>query len=120
MKSGWIEHKNKKIFFAQFCEFDRDEDAVIAEINFSKKSVYNFPEKSALLLVDVHGTAGTIRVVECLKDTALSVKKIFKKTAVIGVDGFKKVLLRGIVRFSGMEINSFEDIEAAKEWLIQD
>ncbi|MFH1460257.1 MAG: hypothetical protein ABIG64_07825 [Candidatus Omnitrophota bacterium] len=120
MKSGWIEHKGKKIFMARYNDFNKIEQLEDGEILFVTQTLIKEPEKSVLLLVDVRNSPGTPRRVDSLKDSALKLKNIIRKTAIVGVLGIKKILLNAVITFSGMELHSFEDIEAAKEWLVSE
>ncbi|MFH1460260.1 MAG: STAS/SEC14 domain-containing protein [Candidatus Omnitrophota bacterium] len=120
MKSGWIEYKEKRIWFAQYNDLGRDVQAFEREVLLVTQIMIKEPEQSILLLIDYRGTGGSMKFFEVLKDSALKVKKFTKKSAVVGVEGIKRVLLKSIIRFSALDVKIFDDLEAAKEWLVQD
>jgi hypothetical protein len=39
--------------------------------------------------------------------------------AVVGVPGYKRILLRAVIAFIGQDIKPFETLEEAKDWLVQ-
>ena len=119
MKSKWIEHQGKRIFFADYSGF-QDFDAFKAEADDSTSITITQPDNSVLLLVDVTDTAGNQEMVDYIIKSANKDKEKMKKTAVIGVSGYRRIFLRTVVRFTGMSLKDFSDIEEAKDWLVKD
>lgn len=118
MKSTWITHKEKKIFYADYSDFEKDFKRLKAEVDYANAIMLMEPKDSLLLLVNVNGTVGTSEVTFYLKDAALKVKKHVRKAAVIGVSGVRLALLRSVTYLSGMDVVPFDDIEKAKDWLV--
>jgi len=117
MQSEWITHKGKRIFYSNLSGFHTDVTALGAEIDESDTVICQQPENSILVLVDVRGSVGSTEVVQLFKDSSIRTKKYVRKTAVIGISGFRKVLLDAITRFSGRNATTFDDLDAAKDWL---
>jgi hypothetical protein len=40
------------------------------------------------------------------------------KTAILGITGARRALLDIVVRFSGMQVVPFDDVQKAKDWLV--
>ena len=118
MQSEWITHKGKRIFFTNLSGFQSDVEALGAEIAAAGDIICQQPENSVLVLVDIRDTVGTTEAVQLLKASSLGTKKHVRKTATVGVSGFRKVLLDAINRFSGRNVTLFDDLDAAKDWLI--
>ena len=118
MKSTWITHKEKKIFYADYSDFEKDFKKLKAEIDHANAVMLLEPKDSLLLLVNVDGTIGTSEITFYLKDAAIKVKKHVRKAAVIGVSGVRLALLRSVTYLSGMDVVPFDDIEKAKDWLV--
>jgi len=118
MQSEWITHKGKRIFCSNLSGFHTDVEALGAEIDAAGAAICQQPENSVLVLVDVQSSVGSTEAVQLLKDSALRTKKYVRKTATIGVSGFRKVLLNAINRFSGRNVTVFDDLDAAKDWLV--
>lgn len=120
MKSGWIVYKNKRILYADYSHFVADSEERRMEIVQINELACHEPQGSVLLLVNVEGSTGTKEAVADLKESAVKVKSSVVKTAVVGVTGFKAVLMKMIGSYSGLPMVPFNDLEAAKEWLIKD
>jgi hypothetical protein len=120
MKSKWINHKEKKIFFADYSDFEKDFEKLKKEVTQANAIMVREPKRSLLLLVNVHGTTGTAEITFFLKDAAIQVKANVRKAAVIGVSGVRLALLRSVSYLSGMDIRPFDDIESAKDWLVSE
>jgi hypothetical protein len=120
LKSTWINHKGKKIFYADYSYLEKDFDKLKAEVNSANAIMVREPKGSLLLLVDVNNTTGTSENTFFLKDAAIRVKAHVRKAAVVGVSGVRLALLRSVSYLSGMDIKPFEDIEAAKDWLARE
>ncbi len=118
MQSEWITHKGKRIFYSNLSGFLTDTAALDEELKGAGDAICQQPENSVLVLVDVRDTVGAAEVVQLLKNSSLRTKKHVRKTATVGIAGFRKVLLDAINRFSGRNVTLFDDPDAAKDWLI--
>jgi len=74
--------------------------------------------KPYLLLVDVTDCYANNEVVERFKEAASEVKAFADKTAVVGIEGIRKVLLKAVIKFSHIELAEFETEDEAKKWLV--
>ncbi len=117
MQSEWITHKGKRIFFANLSGFHTDTEALGAEIAKGGAVVCQQPENSVLILADARGSVGSTEAIQLLKNSSLKTTKHIRKTAIIGISGYRKVLLDAFNRFSGRNVTSFDDLDAAKDWL---
>ena len=120
MKSGWIVYKNQRILYADYTGFEMDFEGVNAEIAYINTLACQEPPDSVLLLVNVQGTTGTREAIGALKESAAKIKQSVFKTAVVGITGFKEVLMKMIASYSGLSMVAVKDLEAAKEWLIKE
>ena len=80
----------------------------------------NEPTKSVLLLVDVRETAGISENTDILSKSVLKVKGHVARTAVVGVEGYRRIILRAVAAVSGMALTPVDDMEEAKAWLTVD
>ncbi|HOY10678.1 MAG TPA: hypothetical protein PLB05_11490, partial [Candidatus Omnitrophota bacterium] len=109
MKSGWIVHKNKRILYADYRGFPADSEEQKAEIAHVNELACREPRGTVLLLVNVEGSTGTKDAISSLKESAVKVKHSVVKTAVVGVTGFKSILMNIIVNYSGLSMVTFKD-----------
>ena len=119
MKSRWIDHKGQQIIYGDYANFNDDVDGLKKEIDSVEVEIVQRPENSVRFLVDVRETAGIPEITEHLTKAAISIRKYVLKTGVIGVSGFRKLLVRSIANVSGMELTLFEDVNEALDWLAE-
>jgi hypothetical protein len=117
MKSYWISHQNKKIFYARYDNLSLED--LQQEMSAAAKEVNQHAPDSVLLLINTTGTIISPAALNLFKDTATATKKQIHKTAVLGVTGARRTMLDIVVKFSGMNVVPFEDEQQAKTWLIQ-
>jgi len=117
MRSKWIEHKGKRIVLADYSGFGADLTGLKAEVEHASDLTMKEPLDSVLSLVDVTGTSGTPEIVDYIKTAAVATKPYVRKMAVVGIQGYRKILLRAVIAFSGQAIHPCDTIEQAKEWL---
>ena len=118
MKSKWITHAGKSIFHIDLSDFWTDADALRTELDEASAITCQQPEDSLLVLTDVRGTVLSSEVLNIGKESSAKTTKHVRKTAVLGISGFRKVLLDAVSRFSGQSFAVFEDAEEAKDWLV--
>lgn len=73
---------------------------------------------SLLVLTDVRDTVLSSEAVSIGKESSAQTTKHVRKTAVIGISGFRKVLIDAVSRFSGQRFALFDDVGGAKDWLV--
>jgi hypothetical protein len=118
MKSHWMTHNGKNIFFADYSHMTIDD--LKAEIAQVEPLLCSQPKNSVLCLADVTGSYASPDAVKITKELTAKTNYHVHKRAVIGVVGVQKALLKAITQFSEHETASFGSIESALEWLVQD
>ena len=116
MRSHWEDYKGKRIFIGCYEHMTLDEyRAEAAEV---EREIMKQAPDSVLLLVE---TAGLIMSPETLSVTKGLTKRTqpnVHKTAILGITGARRALLDIVVKFSGMQMVPFGDIQKAKDWLV--
>ena len=119
MKSRWINHKGKQIFYMDFSGFGHDVAGLKAEINATTEIAKQQPEKSILGITDMRGTTVSSEAAELFKNSGATIQKYFRKQALVGMSGgFRMVIFQAVSRVIGAEGKLFDDIEPAKDWLV--
>lgn len=116
-RAKFIKHDWRQIFLLDFSGCSVDE--AIQAITEASEIIRSQPADSLLILTDVTGARYNLEVVEKLKDFTIANKPYVKASAVIGLDGLKKIVYNAVMMFSNRKITVFEDIETAKAWLIE-
>ena len=120
MRSNWIEYKGKKIFFQDFSKHFYNAPAVKAELTEVQKIVMGEPQNSVLVLTDMRDTNIGTDLLPAMNAASAATKNHVRKTAVLGVTGMKRKLADLLTVLTGQPLKYFDDIEAAKRWLVED
>jgi hypothetical protein len=120
MRSKWIEHQGKKIFYQDFSRQFYNSTAVKAELDEVQKVVMAEPMDSVLVLSDFRDTSVGSDLLSSMNAASNATKGYVRKTAVLGVTGMKRKLADLLTALTGQQLKYFDDIEAAKNWLVQD
>ena len=116
-KVRFIHHRGKPILFLDFSHCSTDE--VFKTIDEAKQIIRTQPQKSVLTLTDVTNTKYNMETTQAMKELANGNKPYVKAGAVVGIDGLKKIIYEAVTRFSGRNIPVFDDVEKAKDWLVE-
>jgi hypothetical protein len=120
MRSQWISHKDHQIFWQDFSHHGLlDIEAVKEELMLVEEIVIQQPENSLLVLADFRNTQIGKDLMDAMIASSSTTKSHIKKTAVLGVFGTKRILADALVRFTGQQLTFFDDIEKAKDWLVE-
>jgi hypothetical protein len=119
MKSEWITHQGQAIFCYDYTGFGLDVAGLKAEMEAAQAVIEQQPENSMLILVDIRGTVVSREVSGLIKENARRTKPYAQKVAVVGVKGVVRVIADSIGRLTrGTPQAFFDDLEEAKDWLI--
>lgn len=113
-----IFHKEKKIYFSDWTNLKTPEQA-IPVMNETSDFIVNLNQKNLLEIIDVKGSFATSDVLKNLKEINNKVKSFSKKKAFVGLTTAQRIILNGINVFSGTQIQGFDNLEEAKDWLVK-
>ena len=120
MRSNWIEHKGKRIFYQDFSKHFYNSAAVKAELVEVQKVVLAEPLNSVLVLSDMRDTNIGSDLLPAMNAASSATKNHIRKTAVLGVAGMKRKLADLLTALTGQPLKYFDDIESAKDWLTEE
>jgi len=120
MRSNWIEHKGKKIFYQDFSKNFYNAAAVKAELAEVQKTVLTEPQNSVLVLTDMRDTNVGPDLIPAMNAASTATKNHVRKTAVLGVTGMKRKLADMLTILTGQQLKYFDDAESAKSWLVEE
>jgi len=119
MRSNWIEYRGKQILYQDFSKNFFNSAAVKAELDGVKKIVLAQPLNSVLVLSDFRDTNVGSDLLGAMNSASEATKPHVYKTAVLGVTGMKRKLADLLTALTGQPLKYFDDIEAAKNWLVE-
>lgn len=120
MRSNWIEHNGRKIFYQDFSKHFYNSAAVKAELAKVQNIVMAQPLNSVRVLSDFRDTSVGTDLLSAMNTASASTKVYVNKTAVLGVTGMKRKLADLLTALTGQPLKYFDDIESAKNWLAED
>ena len=121
MKSHWIEHQGKRIFYADYSSFGDDADALYQEAEPAIQTLAAEPEKSALVIANFEGTNSSIMNSDVFKQLLPKSNPSVKRRAFLGMGGAKKFFLTTLNSLmSGSRGLAFDSLDQALEWIIKD
>jgi hypothetical protein len=116
MRSHWEDYKGKRIFVGCYEHLTLDEYR--AEAAEAEKEMLKQPPNSVLLLVLTEGLIMSPQALSLTKGLAKRTQPRVHKTAILGITGARRALLDIVVKFSGMQVVPFDDVQKAKDWLV--
>ena len=120
MRYQWIEHKGKRIFYQDFSQNFYNSEAVKAELDEVQKIVVAEPLNSLLVISDLRDTEIGGDLLKSMNEASRATKSHIRKTAVLGVTGVKRQLGDLLTKLTGQALKYFDNIDAAKNWLVED
>src|SRR5829696_3691760 len=120
MRSIWIEHKGRKIFYQDFSKNFYNAAVVKTELGEVQRVVTAEPKDSVLVLSDFRDTNVGSDLLSSMNVASAATKAHVRKTAVLGVIGMKRKLADLLTALTGQPLKYFDDIESAKNWLAED
>jgi hypothetical protein len=113
----FIVHSWRQILLLDFSHCSTDE--AINVIDKAIKVIRSQPESSLLIVTDVTGAKYDLKVIEKFKEFTSGNKPFVKASAVVGLAELQKVVYNAATLFSKRTLPLFDDIEKAKDWLIE-
>ena len=113
-----IFHKEKKIYYSDWTDLKTPEQA-FEVMNETSDFIVKQGQKNLLELINVKGSYATSEVLKSLKEINQKVKLYSKKKAMVGLSTSQRVILNTINIFSGTQIQGFDNVEDAKDWLVK-
>ncbi|NPA37279.1 MAG: hypothetical protein GXO47_10570 [Chlorobi bacterium] len=86
-------------------------------ISESAEYIRSQPEHSLITLTNLKNMHFNSEIKELFSDFIKKNKPHIKSSAVIGLSGLQQFVYNGIMKITGRNIRSFENINTAKDWL---
>jgi hypothetical protein len=120
MRSQWQTHNGRRYLLCAFDHFGTDVAGLAAEIDAVDAEILRQPPDSVLLLVDLHDTTTSGKVVDLFKSSSLRTKGYVRRQAIIGIHGIQKMLAQAVAWFSRETFVVFDTAAAARDWLVDE
>jgi hypothetical protein len=113
-----ISHRGHDIMLLDYSDVIDTAEA-LAEIEKSKGIIAQHAPDSLRTLTYVEGARYTAPVIDAMKDLVAHNRPYVKAAAVVGMNTLHRIIYRAVVAFSRRNIHVFDDLEQAKDWLVE-
>ncbi len=117
MGAEWINHKGKKILFINYGKLSLPE--MLALVKKAAAMIVASGSSENLTLTDVSDAFVNNEFIAFAKEQSKISLPLTKKSAIVGVTGVKKILLKGVNAFTSKPRVPFDTVEQAKNWLVE-
>ncbi|MCC5919940.1 MAG: STAS/SEC14 domain-containing protein [Cyclobacteriaceae bacterium] len=114
-KLSTLRHQGTDLYYTDLSDSHPEEVIELCKKSQQKMKAYEFG--SVLSLINVSNIRFDKDVIQVIKETTKANKPYIKASAVVGLSGFTKVLIKVVMSFSGRDLRVFDDLESAKNWL---
>jgi hypothetical protein len=111
------EYKGKQILIEDYSNTTKAEFA--EAVASAKTIIHQQPAESVLAVVNMSDVPIDSEIVRMVKEFTAENKPFMKAVAIVGLDSFSKILLKGIEMFSSRHFDLFMNVQQAKDWLIE-
>ena len=117
-KTGIYVHKGHKIILLDLKGVQPE--GIVSRVEQAKKMIFESPPVSVLILTDFRNMRYDKERTEYAKQTSKEIKPFVKKSALLGIEGLKKIIVQSMMVFSGRtNMKPFSEVKEALEWLIR-
>lgn len=119
MKSTWIEHQGKRIFYADYSGFGSDSVALQQEVNEAVNAISSEPENSVLVLVNFEDTDTSMANLAVIRKLIARANRAVTRRALLGLSGSRRFFITTFANVTGNTlVMAFDTREKALDWLV--
>jgi hypothetical protein len=112
----FVRHRGRPILLIDFSHLDRTED-ILEVIGTAKQVVAKQPPSSVRTLTNVYRARYSPPVMDALKELTVHNRPYVTAAAVVGMEGLHRILFRAVLVFSRRNLEAFDTMEEARDWL---
>lgn len=109
-------HRGKPILLIDFSHLEETED-ILRVARAAKEVVAKQPPASLRTLSNVYRARYSPPVMDAIKELAVHNRPYVTAAAVVGMEGLHRILFRAVLLFSRRNMEAFDSLDAAKDWL---
>ncbi len=117
-RAKFVRHKDKMLLYFDFSDLGIEDSRQVCE--YVKGLISRMPKSSVLTLVNVANVKYDAAFRELSSDLAEHNKPYVLAGAVIGVEGWRKLIFMVTIKLTGRNnLKMFDDEEVARDWLVE-
>jgi hypothetical protein len=118
-RTRFIELAGCRILLLDFSGISEPQQALDAIAEARAVVAQQRPDGSLLTLTDVAGSHFDSGVLKAIRELAEHNRPYVRAGAVVGLTGLMRVVYNTLIHLTGRNLRSFDDLESAREYLIQ-
>jgi hypothetical protein len=116
-RTRFIDHRGSQILYYDFAGVE-DVDEGLRIVQAAVPRILGQPPSSVRTLVNVKDSTFDARIARAVQHLASHNKPFVLASAVVGLSGLQRVILSAVMRVTGRQFATFDDIDEAKDWLV--
>lgn len=112
----FVQHRGKRILLIDFSHLERTDD-ILEVVRAAREVVAKQPPASLRTLSNVYRARYSPPVMDAIKELAVHNRPYVTAAAVVGMEGLHRILFRAVLMFSRRNMESFDTVDAARDWL---
>lgn len=117
-RTRFIDHHGCPILLYDFAGVD-DVAFGLRIVEAARPRILGQPPKSVRTLVTVQGSKFDTQIAKAVQELARHNKPFVLASAIVGLSGLQRVILTAVMRATGRTFATFDDLERAKDWLVE-
>ncbi|GAA0731277.1 hypothetical protein GCM10009430_43270 [Aquimarina litoralis] len=117
-KPLWKHHKGVEYIEINLAQFI-SEDLMIKHYAEACDMILQRPDKSVRIFTDITDINPSLDAIRFCKDIGRKAQRGIKSSAIIGTVGFKTIMLKIYIRYSGSPVKIFSSKDAALDYVTQ-
>ncbi len=117
-KCFYIESQGVNIFYIDFSGL-QTENEIMEVLVESKMEIRSHPMKSMINLANIEGMHFNSSIKDLFFEFVKGNANYVQHSAVVGVDGIRRIVFNGLMKLSGRDVRCFDSVEDGKKWLVE-
>jgi nitrogen-specific signal transduction histidine kinase len=113
-----LNHDGKTIIYLNYAYLKKDE--YLSTLDEIRNYIAREGKKDMLLLTNVEGNDFSLEDLKSARKIGNEVSSFIHKNAIIGLGEKDNLFLKAVRLFSNINLKTFDDMDAAKEWLVKE
>ncbi|MBV9773505.1 MAG: hypothetical protein JO040_06120 [Gemmatimonadetes bacterium] len=112
----FLTHRGQPILLIDFSHLQKTEE-ILEVVRLARELVARQPLASVRTLSHVRGARYTPPVMDAIKELAAHNRPYVRAAAVVGMEGLHRLLYRAVLLVSRRNMETFDSLEEAQDWL---
>lgn len=117
MRTSTLKHHGISVFYMDFSNLKTEAEIKLV-IEESKSFIRKQSPSSTYGLANIEEMHFNNSIKDIFLEFVKGNKPYMKASAIVGVSGLKQILFNGIMKMTGRDVKSLDNVDQAKDWLL--